>query len=142
MFDPTAQQTAILDAARTGDNLVVIAVAGSGKTSTLRLLGADRHSVLMLYVAYNKAIPLDAEGTFTKNVACRTAHSLAWGATVGKYGDRVRKARMGALPVKDVQAFLNLYQPYAFSFTSEIPKLEGKEVAELVARTVARFVTS
>lgn len=142
MFDPTAQQTDILAAARTGDNLVVIAVAGSGKTSTLRLLGADRPAVPMLYVAYNKAIQLDAQGTFTKNVECRTAHSLAWGGTVGKYGDRVRKARMGALPVKDVQEFLRLYQPYSWEFESETPALEGKELAELVARTVGRFVTS
>lgn len=142
MFDPTAQQIDIRDAARTGDNLVVIAVAGSGKTSTLRLLGADRPTVPMLYVAYNKAIQLDAQGTFTKNVECRTAHSLAWGGTVGKYGDRVRKARMGALPVKDVQDFLNLYRPFGWGFDSEIPALEGKELAELVARTVSRFVTS
>ena len=142
MFDPTAQQTDILAAARTGDNLVVIAVAGSGKTSTLRLLGADRPTVPMLYVAYNKAIQLDAQGSFSPNVECRTAHSLAWGGTVGKYGDRVRKARMGALPVKDVQEFLRLYQPYSWEFESETPALEGKELAELVARTVGRFVTS
>lgn len=142
MFDPTAQQVAILQAARTGDNLVVIAVAGSGKTSTLRLLGADRPKLDMLYVAYNKAIQLDAEGSFTRNVSCRTAHSLAWGGTVGKYGDRVRKARMGALPVKDVQAFLDLHQPFDWDFESEFQALEGKELAELVARTIGRFVTS
>jgi superfamily I DNA/RNA helicase len=142
MFDPTAQQVAILEAARTGDNLVVIAVAGSGKTSTLRLLGADRPAVPMLYVAYNKAIQLDAQGSFTRNVECRTAHSLAWGATVGKYGNRVRKARMGALPVKDVQEFLKLYRPFDWTFATDTPALEGKELAELVARTIGRFVTS
>lgn len=144
MFDPTAQQVAIRDAARTSANLVVIAVAGSGKTSTLRLLGADRPTVPMLYVAYNKAIQLDAEGTFTKNVSCRTAHSLAWGGTVGRYGDRVRKARMGALPVKDVQQFLNLYRPFTYGVDDDgnALTLEGKELAELVARTIGRFITS
>lgn len=142
MFDPTAQQVAILQAARTGENLVVIAVAGSGKTSTLRLLGADRPKLNMLYVAYNKAIQLDAEGSFTRNVECRTAHSLAWHGTVGKYGVRVRKARMGDLSVKDVQAFLNLYRPFDWDFESEFPALEGKELAELAARTIGRFITS
>jgi hypothetical protein len=142
MFDPTAQQVAILTAARTDANLVVIAVAGSGKTSTLRLLGADRPTIPMLYVAYNKAIQVDAQGSFTKNVECRTAHSLAWGGTVGKYGNRVRNARMGALPVKDVQAFCNLYRPFDWTFATDSPVLEGKELAELVARTIGRFITS
>lgn len=37
---PTQEQCDIVDAARTGANLVIEAVAGAGKTSTLKMVAA------------------------------------------------------------------------------------------------------
>lgn len=141
-FAPTAQQAQIRDTARDGENLIIEAGAGSGKTSTLRLLGADRPNLSGLYVAYNKAIQLDADGSFTPNVACRTAHSLAWKGTVGRYGDRVRKARMGSLPVRDVQDFLRLRNGLDFGSGSDADVIEARTLAEMVARAVGKFCNS
>ena len=39
---PTEEQQAIIDAYRTGRNLVIEAGAGTGKTTTLKMLGAER----------------------------------------------------------------------------------------------------
>ena len=39
---PTEEQQAIIDAYRTGRNLVIEARAGTGKTTTLKMLGAER----------------------------------------------------------------------------------------------------
>jgi hypothetical protein len=39
---PTDEQLAIIDAYRTGRNLVIEAGAGTGKTSTLKMLGGER----------------------------------------------------------------------------------------------------
>src|SRR5207248_1337744 len=70
---PTAEQQAILDAAATGGTVAISAAAGSGKTSTLRMIAAARPDARMLYVAFNKAIQLEADGSFPSNVACKTA---------------------------------------------------------------------
>jgi superfamily I DNA/RNA helicase len=57
----------------------VVAFAGSGKTTALRLLaGAD--STPALYLAYNKSTQLAAQAHFPAHVACRTMHSLAYRA--------------------------------------------------------------
>jgi UvrD-like helicase family protein len=58
----------------------VLAFAGSGKTTALRLLaGADPSPAL--YLAYDKAAQLQARARFPAHVACRTVHSLAYRAT-------------------------------------------------------------
>ena len=76
-FIPTAEQDKITDAADTGANVVVTAVAGSGKTSTLKLIGASRPDVSFLYLAFGKDIQREMHEVLP-NVESRTAHSLAW----------------------------------------------------------------
>lgn len=77
---PTGEQQAAIDAFATGGTVVIEAGAGTGKTSTLRLLAAARPRARGLYVAYNKAIQVEAERSFGRNVEARTAHSLAYRA--------------------------------------------------------------
>src|SRR5687767_7229353 len=80
-LQPTPEQEAII-AARRADpagSLRVVAFAGTGKTTALRLLAeADRTPAL--YLAYNKSTQLAAQGRFPAHVACRTMHSLAFRA--------------------------------------------------------------
>lgn len=80
-FSLTLEQQAALDAFATGENMVIEAGAGTGKTSTLRLL-AESTDRTCLYVAYNKAIQVDASKDFPQNCLCKTAHSLAYGAVM------------------------------------------------------------
>ena len=75
---PTGEQQAILDAAGMGGAVSITAAAGTGKTSTLRLIAEARPNTRMLYVAYNRAIADEAAGTFANNVTCKTAHALAY----------------------------------------------------------------
>ena len=91
---PTAEQQAAVEAFATGQNVVITAGAGTGKTSTLRLL-ADRAGRRGLYVAFNKAIAEEARRSFPSTVQARTAHSLAYGwarrhcpATLDRMGGR------------------------------------------------------
>lgn len=76
-FNPTQEQIDIVDAFVRGDNLVIEAGAGTGKTSTLKLMAeaTDKRGV---YIAYNKAIADDAKASFPSNVRCATAHSFAF----------------------------------------------------------------
>jgi UvrD-like helicase family protein len=81
-LQPSPEQHALL-AARRADpagSLRVLAFAGTGKTTVLRLLAAaDRTPAL--YLAYNKSTQLAAQARFPVHVACRTVHSLAFRAT-------------------------------------------------------------
>jgi ATP-dependent exoDNAse (exonuclease V) beta subunit len=61
---PTGEQQAIIDASQSGDDLVIEAGAGTGKTSTLRLLATAQPRRRGLYVASNKAIASDAKRSF------------------------------------------------------------------------------
>lgn len=89
---PTDEQSAVLDAFLDGANVVVEAGAGTGKTSTLRLLaaaaGAGRRG---LYIAYNAPVAKAARGKFPSNVDCRTAHSLAFAEIGARYAHRLPK---------------------------------------------------
>jgi len=62
-------------------NLVVNAIAGSGKTSTLIGYAARRKSGRILYLAFNKSVKQEAVEKFRehglRNVTVETAHSLA-----------------------------------------------------------------
>lgn len=71
--------------------LVVEARAGSGKTSTLRAYADARSNRKILYVAFNKAIQLEAAAKMPSNVTCRTTHSLAYRKAKQLFGDRDRE---------------------------------------------------
>lgn len=77
-MDPTVEQQAILDAFAGGGDLVITAGAGTGKTSTLKMMAGQTASS-GLYIAFNKAIATEAKATFPPTTQARTGHSLAWG---------------------------------------------------------------
>src|SRR5215213_4738882 len=80
-LQPSPEQAAIIAARRAepGGSLRVVAFAGSGETTALRLLAqVDRTPAL--YLAYNKSTQLAAQAHFPAHVACRTMHSLAFRA--------------------------------------------------------------
>lgn len=80
-FEPTPEQSDILDAARTGGSVVVNAYAGTGKTTTLRAIAETTPAPKRLrYLAYNKATKVDAAASFPSNTAVTTTHGMAWHA--------------------------------------------------------------
>lgn len=91
-FAPTSEQMHALELFGSGNSLAIEAGAGTGKTSTLILLAesTDRRGQ---YIAFNKAIVAEAGEKMPGNVACSTAHSLAYRAVGAKYGTRLRQSR-------------------------------------------------
>ncbi|KQO98299.1 UvrD-helicase domain-containing protein [Leifsonia sp. Leaf264] len=76
---PTPEQQIALDLADTNENFVIIALAGTGKTTTLQMIARRRPERRGLYLAFNRAIALEAAEKFKgTNVDARTAHSLAY----------------------------------------------------------------
>jgi len=68
-----------VDLALTGEDLRIEAYAGAGKTSTLAAMARELPGRGM-YLAFNKAIAMEARSAFPRAVDCRTAHSLAYRA--------------------------------------------------------------
>ena len=77
MSHPTDEQLNALNMAMDRQSFKVVAYAGAGKTTTLKLIG-ERLRGRGLYLAFNKAIATEARGKFPEHVDCRTFHSLAY----------------------------------------------------------------
>lgn len=86
-FDPTPEQQLIKDAARsTKDNIIIHALAGAAKTSTLILL-ARALMVPILSVAFNVRIAKEMSDRMPGNVTSRTLNGVghrAWGNFRGR----------------------------------------------------------
>ncbi len=136
-FAPTDEQHAIVAQYRAGGDLVVEAGAGTGKSSTLRLLGQADTGRRGLYLAFNKTIATDAARTFPKTVTCRTAHSLAYQAVAKPYAHRLKAPRLRAQDVAVILADLN---PKAFDLGIDVLHRAGQ--ARIAAATVTRFQQS
>jgi len=134
---PTPEQTAIVDAARSGAHLVIEAGAGTGKTSTLKLLARAKPNSKGVYLAYNKAIAVDAQRSFPSTVVCKTAHAFAFGSVGKLYAERLNAPRQ---PARITAKLLNLTGPLALG--DDVPILAPQQVARIVMATVDRFCQS
>jgi hypothetical protein len=132
---PTAQQEAIREAFRTEDGIVIDAGAGSGKTSTLKLVSADAPRRDGVYIAFNRAIADDAKRSFPRNVHCATAHSFAFRAVGRQYSHRLNGPR---LPAQRAAEILGIRGPTKIGDILLAPA----QLARLVNETVMRFCRS
>lgn len=136
-FKPTDEQVAILDAFSTGQNLVIEAAAGSGKTSSLKLLAQDVPRRRGLYLAYNRAIKEDAARSFPGSVDCKTAHGLAYGPVATKYRHRLNGPRV---PAMRAAIILGINDPIRLD--KDKAPLAPQQLARMTMATVARFCHS
>ena len=88
VFPPTPEQEAIVTAARsTKHNLLVQALAGASKTSTLDLIAKALPGQPILCIAFNKRIAEEMERRLPSHCVCKTLNSIghsAWGQYLGK----------------------------------------------------------
>lgn len=81
-FNPTPEQEALVAAARdTSDNLLVNALAGAAKTSSLVLMAEALKREMILCLAFNKKISVEMEARLPGNCSSMTLNSLghrAW----------------------------------------------------------------
>lgn len=81
-FPPTPEQEMILDGFRKGQDMVIAAGAGTGKTSTITLLAEELHrsdpTAKAIYITFNAAMAAEIKGRFFYgNVDAMTVHGLA-----------------------------------------------------------------
>lgn len=133
-FAPTDEQTAALDLFHTGESMVIEAGAGTGKTSTLMLL-AENMRTRGQYLAFNKAIVVEASSKFPAHVACSTAHSLAFRAVGRSFAHRLNSSRMRSM---DIARLLDI-DSFTVHYGSQSKTLAAGFLAGHVMRAVTRF---
>jgi superfamily I DNA/RNA helicase len=79
---PTQEQMAAIEAAKAGESFPLIAVAGSGKTTTLRLIAEELRGKRILFLAFNRSVKEEAGRKFPPNTSVSTAHGFAFGQVV------------------------------------------------------------
>ncbi|MET9535741.1 UvrD-helicase domain-containing protein [Streptomyces sp. NPDC006649] len=131
----TAEQGAARDAFAAGEDLALVAGAGTGKTSTLVMMGSATRG-RGLYAAFNKGIADEARERFGPNVTCRTSHSLAFRATGGPFRDRL--AASAHMPLKHTARLLGLERDLMVGKR----RLRATTQARLVMEMVQRFCYS
>lgn len=134
---PTAEQEQALALFQTGQALAIEAGAGTGKTTTLKLL-AESTRRRGQYVAFNKAIVVEAGAKMPSTVACRTAHSLAFRAVGVKY-----KSRLEAPRIRPVDIANRLHLDAVTVMVDGKPKtLAGGFLASRAMEAITRFCQS
>ena len=139
---PTREQQAIIDAfgrelssrPSVRRHLIVNAAAGTGKTSTLRMMSAPHRRSSGLYVAFNKSVADSAKDAFGPHVECRTSHSLARRYIANsQYADLLRKIEHG--PQRDERQQITK----DFGMNQKFIKVEERRNSGLVPRTLGGF---
>lgn len=74
----TQQQKDILESIKKYKNIKINAFAGTGKTTTLKLISETYERKKILYLAFNSAIKNEAMGIFPVNTSVKTTHGLAY----------------------------------------------------------------
>lgn len=87
-FTPTSEQVAVRDAAVNDEaNLLISALAGAAKTSTLVLIAEALPTTQILCLAFNKKIADEMTSRLPKNCTAKTLNGLGhgvWGDAIGR----------------------------------------------------------
>jgi hypothetical protein len=143
---PTEEQQAVADVAVTGDNEIVEAGAGSGKTTVLdytaqRLL-SDTGARSGLYLGFNRVTAMEAKEKFPRAVDCRTGHSVAF-ASHGRGLAHKLPGKRANQKLHEVANILRLSPLYLEPLRDGKPRVVTAERLSWAAReTVDRFCRS
>ena len=151
----TGQQQEICDAAVAGDDLLVQALAGTGKTTTLTAaswaIAAARPNDSIVYTSFTKSVILDArKGRFGRNVTPSTMHSLARRALLQTdYAAKLESGPKGAArPDQWAQVLGIPDQPDAYGVPADAGSVQAiadgvpadaEAVAAMVMATIKKF---
>jgi len=153
-FPPTQEQRKIVDAIMTGKDIVVQALAGTGKTSTLVLaaerLLAEKPDAKLLYIVFNKETAEEAQGRMPKNVDSRTMDNVAYSMLPDNYRSRNKlsnKDKISDRSLIDFTDFINLfeyykYEPVTLMIRGSETTLGRNDLVQEIREAVDRFAVS
>lgn len=142
-FDPTPEQQAAIAAFASGQHLSLEAGAGTGKTSTLRLLAAavpnrgNGSPRTGIYMAYNRSIADEAAREFPGNTLCKTGH-----AHFMRGLHPAHRERLFGMPRQYGQQQASILGIAGGHRISRDVVYSGRQLARVVMETVGRYARS
>jgi antirestriction protein ArdC/DNA polymerase III epsilon subunit-like protein len=148
-FPPTAEQRNVITAIMTGEDVVVRALAGTGKTSTLTLaarrLFEEQPKKKVVYIAFNKTVQMEAEGKMPKNVESRTGDSIAFqgvsDAIRQKFLNQKSKTATMKLRAEDIADELGI-KPTGVKLKGVEVSLSSRDIPAIIKQAVNNFAIS
>lgn len=138
-YPPTTEQQQAIDAALTGENVLIRAGAGTGKTSTLRFIGEALAPKNVLFIAFNSSVKEDAAKSFPENVTCLTSHGLANRALRSSNAPLMKKMNGPRQSPVDVSKILGI--PFQ-GFQADELAFAGWQCGTIAMTAVRRFTYS
>jgi hypothetical protein len=141
-FTNTAQQDQAIAAYKTGGNVLLRAGAGTGKTSTLRLMAGSDLSKSVLFIAFNVSVKEAAEKSFPSNTLSLTSAGLANRAlrASGKAWLVERMVCNKPTSPFDISKFLKMpFQHVIEGNDGEATVFQGWQLASAAVRMVENF---
>ena len=149
-YPPTPQQQAVIDTFldNEGDDIVVRAAAGAGKTSTLlalaRRIQKYQPKKRIIYIAFNRSVADEARDKMPSNVEVRTADSIsyAWvGQNFPKLMDKYGSKTALTYP-KDVVNHLGIPEIKTIDEDGKVVSMTPKQRASVVRKAIYNFTIS
>jgi hypothetical protein len=135
----TDEQADAIEAFDEGDNLALVAGAGTGKTTVLKMM-AEGDSRRGLYLAFNKSVREEANIKFRKtNVEARTAHSLAYKDFGAPRQDRLPGQGAAFMRNSTLAKALDIVPTTVKGDDISERKVGAAELAHLAKQTVKQF---
>ena len=143
MVAPTNEQQRAIDFLLKPDTSVMklVACAGGGKTSTLKLC-ANAAQVPSLYFAFNAVTAKEAKASFPRHVDCRTGHSLAYAEFGADLQDKLTRPSGKYVNVAGTAAEIGRFYKLEPYVTNEEKMASPTFLGLLVKMTVANYEQS
>jgi len=133
----TNEQQTIIQSAIAGEDIAIRAFAGTGKSSTLRLI-AQAVPKTTLCLAFNKSIADEMQQAMLSDgsawVTCQTINSLAWRAVVKSSNSKFGKKLEAGLSLNDIKKYVHDFK--------ELPSEERVEALINVKERMTKFLNS
>ncbi|WP_146207073.1 UvrD-helicase domain-containing protein [Streptomyces tirandamycinicus] len=136
-YPPTDEQDIIIQgAARRGLNMAVMALAGTGKSSTLKMLSHRMPGKKIVYLAFNRSVAAEAReaqarGEYAKNMLASTANAYAARVADRRLNDRLPSNKKGGFKKLNAQQIADRMRWY------DTVRAGGRELSPGGAATVA-----
>lgn len=153
-FPPTEEQKKIVDAIMTGRDVIVQALAGTGKTSTLVLAAkrilAENPAKKLLYIVFNKETAEEAQGRMPQNVDSRTMDNIVYSMLPDNHKERNKLSsvfKINERSLIDYTDYVNLfeyyqYEPVTLSIRGTETTLGRNDLVQEIREAVDRFAIS
>jgi len=126
-FEPTDEQKAIVAAAKTtSNNLLINALAGAAKTTTLELICNAIQGIPILSLAFNKKIAVEMEKRLPGHVKSATLNSIGhrvWMAAIGKRQANLDSRKTYTLFREHLESLPRAERSDAWDVSSEVQTL-------------------